>query len=90
MSFTARTTGKVRWKQDRQHLERVTRAIGKMSYSTPLTKVIDGVPQLVSSGADHVAAYDPETYEVLCLPDEPIPPEVIGRLWDLGLLKAVL
>ncbi|MDY6875932.1 MAG: hypothetical protein SWK90_07000, partial [Chloroflexota bacterium] len=36
------------------------------------------------------AAYDPETYEVLCLPDEPIPPEVIGRLWNLGLLKAVV
>ncbi|MCK4314689.1 MAG: hypothetical protein KAX24_02850, partial [Anaerolineae bacterium] len=31
------------------------------------------------------AAYDPEAYEVLCLPGEPIPPEVIGRLWDLGL-----
>ncbi len=36
------------------------------------------------------AAYDPETYEVLCLPGEPISPEVIGRLWDLGLLRAVL
>ncbi len=36
------------------------------------------------------AAYDPETYEVLCLPDEPIPSEVIGRLWDMGLLRAVL
>jgi len=35
-------------------------------------------------------AYDPETYEILCLPSEPIPPEVVGRLWDLGLLKAVV
>ncbi|MFP6633174.1 MAG: PQQ-binding-like beta-propeller repeat protein [Planctomycetota bacterium] len=54
-------TGKVRWKQARQHLERVTRSIGKMAYSTPLAKIIDGVPQLVSSGADHVAAYDLRT-----------------------------
>jgi len=36
------------------------------------------------------AAYDPDTYGVLCLPGEPVPPEAVGRLWDLGLLKAVL
>ena len=54
-------TGKIRWKQARQHLERVTRTIGKMAYSTPLAQTIDGVPQLVSSGADHVGAYDLRT-----------------------------
>jgi len=54
-------TGKVRWKQARQHLERVTTAIGKMAYSTPLAQTIDDVPQLVSSGADHVGAYDLRT-----------------------------
>ena len=32
-----------------------------MSYSTPLVQPINGVPQLVSSGADHVAAYDLKT-----------------------------
>jgi len=36
------------------------------------------------------AAYDPETYEVLCLPREPVSPETIQRLWDRGLLRAVL
>ena len=36
------------------------------------------------------AAYDPQTYEVLCLPDQPAPSEAVRRLWDLGLLKAVL
>jgi len=36
------------------------------------------------------AAYDLETYQVLCLPGEPVPPETVGRLWGLGLLKAVL
>jgi hypothetical protein len=36
------------------------------------------------------AAYDPDTYEILCLPSEPVPPEVVNRLWDLGLLRAVL
>ncbi len=54
-------TGKVRWKQARKHFERVKRAIGKMAYSTPLAQTINGVPQLVSSGADHVAAYDLRT-----------------------------
>jgi outer membrane protein assembly factor BamB len=29
-----------------------------MAYSTPLVQPVDGVPQLVCSGADHVAAYD--------------------------------
>ena len=38
----------------------------------------------------HYTAYDPETYEVLCLPGEPASPEAARRLWDLGLLKAVL
>ena len=36
------------------------------------------------------AAYDPQTYEVLCLPGQPAPSEAVRRLWDLGLLKAVL
>lgn len=36
------------------------------------------------------AAYDPETYEILCLPGESAPPETVKRLWDRGLLKAVL
>ena len=36
------------------------------------------------------AAYDPETYEVLCLPDQPVTSEVVGRLWEVDLLGAVL
>lgn len=36
------------------------------------------------------AAYDPETYEVLCLPGQCIPPETVQRLWDLDLLRAVV
>jgi len=36
------------------------------------------------------AAYDPQTYKVLCLPDQLIPPETVKRLWDLGLLRAVV
>lgn len=35
------------------------------------------------------AAYDPDTYEVLCLPGQPIPPEVVRRLWNLDLLRVV-
>ncbi|MBC8245089.1 MAG: PQQ-binding-like beta-propeller repeat protein [Verrucomicrobia bacterium] len=56
-------TGKVRWKQPRAHLEAAAkkRAIAKMAYSTPLVQPVDGVTQLVCSGADHVAAYDLNT-----------------------------
>jgi len=36
------------------------------------------------------AAYDPETYEVLCLPGESASPEVVRRLWELELLQAVV
>jgi hypothetical protein len=36
------------------------------------------------------AAYDSETYEVFCVPGEPASPEIVRRLWDRGLLSAVL
>jgi hypothetical protein len=36
------------------------------------------------------AAYDPVTYEVLCLPGEAAPPEAVRRLWEVGLLRAVM
>lgn len=36
------------------------------------------------------AAYDPEGYDVLCLPGKPISPEVVERLWETGLLEAVI
>ena len=53
-------TGKVKWKQDRAHLEAAAqkRAIAKMSYSTPLIQSVEGKTQLVCSGADHVASYN--------------------------------
>lgn len=36
------------------------------------------------------AAYDPETYEVLCMPGETLSHVDAQRLWDIGLLKVVL
>ncbi|MEO1995101.1 MAG: PQQ-binding-like beta-propeller repeat protein [Planctomycetaceae bacterium] len=60
-------TGKTVWKQHRVHLEQAATRypanstmsrIAKMAYSTPLIQAIGGVPQCVSTGADHVAAYD--------------------------------
>jgi hypothetical protein len=36
------------------------------------------------------AAYDPETYTLLCEPGDLLSEEVVGRLWALGLLRAVL
>ena len=56
-------TGKVKWKQSRAHLEAAAKKqpIAKMAYSTPLVQSINGVPQLVCSGADHAAAYSLKT-----------------------------
>ena len=61
-------TGKTVWRQPRAHLEEAEKKdvkrgfqISKMAYSTPLVQRINGVEQLVSPGADHVAAYDPQT-----------------------------
>lgn len=63
-------TGKTVWKQKRAHLERAEKRhppnsiharIAKMAYSTPLVQTVGGVSQLVSTGADHVAAYDANT-----------------------------
>ncbi|RMD65814.1 hypothetical protein D6833_02355 [Candidatus Parcubacteria bacterium] len=35
-------------------------------------------------------AYDPNTYEILCLPNQPASPSDVKRLWELGLLRAVM
>ena len=57
-------TGKVVWKTSRKHLERVEdRGFHKMAYATPLVVEFDGRTQVISSGAEHVAAYDIETGE---------------------------
>lgn len=50
--------------------------------------VLAGLPP--GSCTPRRAAYDPETYEVLCLPGQSIPPETVRRLWDLDLLRAVM
>lgn len=36
------------------------------------------------------AAYDPGTYEVVCRPGIAAGPETVRRLWELGLLRAVI
>ncbi len=58
-----KNTGQTRWKQARAHLERAAKKnkIAKMSYSTPLVQQVGDTYQLVSGGADHVAAYDVTT-----------------------------
>jgi outer membrane protein assembly factor BamB len=57
-------TGKVRWKTPRAHIGE-DRLAGKsnvpMGFSTPLLVEVDGVTQLISTGADHVAGYDART-----------------------------
>ncbi|MCH2124602.1 MAG: PQQ-binding-like beta-propeller repeat protein [Pirellulaceae bacterium] len=64
-------TGQVVWKTDRQHLERAKEetaaTTGKrqgystMAYATGLLIEVAGGKQFVSPGADHVAAYNPQT-----------------------------
>lgn len=59
-------TGKVRWKTFRKHISKARRdgsKVGGMAFTTPLLISVDGRPQLVSAGSDHVAGYDPKTGE---------------------------
>ena len=35
-------------------------------------------------------AYDPDSYEMLCLPETEAPPNVVARLWETELLTAVV
>ena len=58
-------TGDVKWKTPRTHLLEASRdhPIAGMSYSTPLVIEVDGIAQLVSTGADCVSAYNVQTGE---------------------------
>lgn len=37
-----------------------------------------------------LAAYDPNTYDVLCEPGEMLAPDTVQRLWELDLLRVIL
>lgn len=52
-----KNTGKTRWT--------ASRGDSRMSFSTPLMIEVDGEPQLISTGGDMTAAYDPATGEEL-------------------------
>lgn len=56
-------TGEIAWKTPRtHHLEKTKKSsYAAMSYSTPLVIKVDGAAQVVSTGADYVAAYDVKT-----------------------------
>ena len=53
--------GKVVWTTDRTHFKKRATPLPLMAYSTPLIVTVDGGPQIVSSAADHAAAYDART-----------------------------
>ena len=58
-----KSTGKVRWKTDRQHIgedRRTGKSNVPMAYSTPLLAEIDGRVQLLSCGSDSLVSYNPE------------------------------
>lgn len=55
-------TGAEVWRTERAHISearRTGKASAPMAYSTPLLLEVDGQMQLISSGGDHVAAYNP-------------------------------
>lgn len=54
-------TGEIAWKSDRPPIP--TRK--KFSFSTPLVVSINGEPQLISPGTDHVVAYNPRNGDSL-------------------------
>ena len=56
--------GRIVWKQNRLHVSEARKSGEKsaaMAYSTPLLIEVNGRTQLISTGGDHVAAYDPRT-----------------------------
>lgn len=59
-------TGKEVWKTPRTHVKVEHQNTNEaMSYSTPAVFDVDGIKQIVSSAADHVAAYDARSGEEL-------------------------
>ncbi len=56
-------TGDVLWNQPRLHFKKASggHPLDGMAYSTPLILEVDGVTQVLSSGADHAASYDLQT-----------------------------
>lgn len=62
-----KNTGEERWRTARKHVapDRGKDRIAGIGFSTPLVVTIEGKPQIVSVGADHVAGYEPRTGEEL-------------------------
>lgn len=57
-------SGEIRWKTPRTHISEPRlkgMASVPMGFSTPLLLEVDGVMQVISTGADHVAGYDART-----------------------------
>ncbi len=71
MAALDKRNGNIVWKKARQHLDEAVvkdqnmppgrRGFSFMAYSTPLVIAVNDGPQLVSTAADHVAAYNPST-----------------------------
>jgi outer membrane protein assembly factor BamB len=61
-----KTTGEIVWKTPRKHISQARRSGADrpgMGFSTPLLIEVVGKTQLVSTGGDHVAAYNPRSGE---------------------------
>ncbi len=73
-----RQTGKVRWRVSREH--------GIRSYVTPIIREIDGRTQMVLSGSETVASYDPRTGRRHWIMEGPTEQFVASMVYDGRLL----
>ncbi len=71
-------TGQTIWKTEREN--------GVRSYCTPLIRNVDGEPQLMLSGSECVAGYDPRTGKRLWIVDGPTSQFVASVVMNEGLL----
>jgi len=69
-----KSTGETVWKVDRQHKTR--------SYVTPLIREIDGRTQMVLSGSEHIASYDPRDGSMHWQIDGPTEQFVASLVYD--------
>jgi outer membrane protein assembly factor BamB len=84
--------GQIVWQTPRAHLEEQKRDLGEsggfalMAYATPLVINVEGVPQVVSPAADHVAAYDARTGEEIWWLEYKGFSEVARPIYSQGIL----
>ncbi len=83
-----KATGKVAWKTERSAIPKLEKRPMDMrkAYSTPIVVKVDGRQETISSGAERVYAYDPQTGEELWYVDIPGFSNVSMPVWNDKIL----